>query len=309
MAETDTTPEQPDTIPAHPDTTLVRRLVSRRFPEWGGLSVRAVPSAGTDNLMFRLGDELVVRLPRVAYAAHHVEKEQRWLPRLAPHLPLDVPVPVGRAEADDDFPLPWSVYRWLDGDDAHTVPLTDLAHAAEALGRFGTALRAVDASGGPPSFRGGPVTDWEEGHLPGAVRALAAHGLADADDADLATEAWERVLRLPAWDGPPVWVHGDLLPGNLLGRAGRLTAVIDFGGLGTGDPACDLMPAWTLLTPETRPLFREASRADDASWARGRGWALAWGLVTEAYYRDTNRILASVARRTRVEALKEYAVS
>ncbi|MFJ8658360.1 aminoglycoside phosphotransferase family protein [Streptomyces sp. NPDC093795] len=298
------TPTQPGELDI--DTALVGRLVAGRFPEWAGLPVRAVASAGTDNAMFRLGDDLVVRLPRVPYAARHVEKEQRWLPLLAPHLPLDVPVPVGRAGAGPDFPMPWSVYRWLDGDDTYDVPLTDLAHAAVELGRFGAALRTVDASGGPSSFRGGPVTAWEEGNLPSAVRGLGAHGLVDTE---LATAAWESVLRLPQWEGPPVWVHGDLLPGNLLGRDGRLSAVIDFGGLGTGDPACDMMPAWTLLTADTRPLFREAAGADDATWARGRGWALAWGLVTEAYYRETNPVLAAVAHRSRTEALAEYAAA
>ncbi|MHA4775911.1 aminoglycoside phosphotransferase family protein [Streptomyces sp. MSC1_001] len=296
------TPMQPGELDI--DTALVERLVARRFPAWAGLPLRPVPSAGTDNAMFRLGDDLVVRLPRVPYARGQVEKEQRWLPLLAPHLPLDVPVPVGRAEESPDFPMPWSVYRWLDGDDTYDVPLTDLAHAAVELGRFGAALRTVDASDGPPSFRGGPVTSWENGNLPGAVGDLGAEGLIDAE---LATAAWDSVLRLPQWDGAPVWVHGDLLPGNLLGRDGRLSAVIDFGGLGTGDPACDMMPAWTVLTAGTRPLFREAARADDETWARGRGWALAWGLVTEHYYRDTNPVLAAVARRTRTEALAEYA--
>ncbi|MEU5915718.1 aminoglycoside phosphotransferase family protein [Streptomyces sp. NPDC047141] len=284
------------------DTALVERLVARRFPEWAGLAVRAVASAGTDNAMFRLGDDLVVRLPRVPDAAHDVEKEQRWLPLLAPHLPLDVPVPVGRAGGGADFPLPWSVYRWLDGADAHAVPLADLAHTAVELGRFGAALRAVDSAGGPASSRGGPVTAWEDGALGPALRDLDV-------DAELAAAAWESVLRLPRWDGPPVWVHGDLLPGNLLGRDGRLGAVIDFGALGTGDPACDTMPAWTLLTPGTRPLFREAAEVDDATWARGRGWALAWGLVTEHYYRETNPVLAGIARRSRTEALAEYAAT
>ncbi|MEV8589731.1 aminoglycoside phosphotransferase family protein [Streptomyces sp. NPDC051180] len=301
MAATPTRPDEPDI-----DTGLVAGLVARRFPAWAGLPVRAVDSAGTDNAMFRLGDELVVRLPRVPSAARQVEKEQRWLPRLAPHLPLAVPVPVGRAEPGDGFPLPWSVYRWLDGADAFDAPVTDLAHAAVALGRFGRALRAVDASGGPRSFRGGPVTAWEEGHLPAAIRDLGADGVVDAE---LATAAWESVLRLPQWQGAPVWIHSDLLPGNLLTRGGRLSAVIDFGGLGTGDPACDMMPAWTLLTAGTRDLFREESGADDATWARGRGWALAWGLVTEHYYRAGNPVLAEVARRTRTEALAEFAAA
>ncbi|MEU7702358.1 aminoglycoside phosphotransferase family protein [Streptomyces sp. NPDC039028] len=303
MAATPTVhPGEPPAV----DGELVARLVAGRFPAWAGLPVQAVRSAGTDNTMFRLGDDLVVRLPRAAHAAGHVEKEQRWLPLLAPHLPLDVPVPVGRAAAGPDFPRPWSVYRWLDGDDAYDAPLTDLAHAAVALGRFGAALRAVDAHDGPASFRGGHVTSWERGQLPRVIRDFAAEGLIDAG---LATASWEAVLRLPQWEGPPVWVHGDLLPGNLLGRDGRLGAVIDFGGVGTGDPACDTMPAWTLFTADTRPLFREAARVDDATWARGRGWALAWGLVTEHYYRETNPVLAAVARRTRTEALAEYAAA
>ncbi|WP_328943282.1 aminoglycoside phosphotransferase family protein [Streptomyces sp. NBC_00250] len=296
------TPMQPGELDI--DTALVERLVAAQFPEWAGLPLRAVASAGTDNAMFRLGDDLVVRLPRVPYAARQVEREQRWLPLLGPHLPLDVPVPVGRAGESAEFPLPWSVYRWLDGDDTHNVPLADLAHAAAELGRFGAALRSLDASEGPAASRGGPVTAWEEGNLPRAIRDLGAEGLVDAE---LATASWEAVLRLPQWDGAPVWIHGDLLPGNLLGREGRLSAVIDFGGVGAGDPACDMMPAWTLFTADTRPLFREAARVDDATWARGRGWALAWGLVTEHYYRETNPVLASIAHRTRTEALAEYA--
>ncbi|MDV5147471.1 aminoglycoside phosphotransferase family protein [Streptomyces sp. SBC-4] len=287
------------------DTTLVERLIAAQFPEWAGLPVREVDSAGTDNAMFRLGDEFAVRLPKDDGAAGQAAKEQRWLPHLAPHLPLPVPVPVGHGVPGEGFDRPWSVFGWLDGADTFTAPLTDLAHAAVELGRFGAALRAVDATGGPASFRGGPVTAWEEGNMPGAIRALGADGTVDPE---LATKAWESVLALPQWDGAPVWIHGDLLPGNLLGHDGRLSAVIDFGGLGVGDPACDTMPAWTLLTAETRPLFREAAEVDDATWARGRGWALCWGLVTEDYYRVTNPVLAAVAHRTWSEALPEFAV-
>ncbi|MFF9841226.1 aminoglycoside phosphotransferase family protein [Streptomyces sp. NPDC013740] len=265
--------------------------------------MRQLDSAGTDNAMFRLGDGLVVRLPKADWAQGQVEKEQRWLPRLAGRLPLPVPVPVGSGVPGEGFTQPWAVYEWLDGDDAFAAPVRDLAHAAVELGRFGAALRGVDATGGPASFRGGPVTAWEEGAMVPAVRALGADGTLDAD---AVSAAWEEVLRLPQWEGEPVWVHGDLLPGNLLTRDGRLSAVIDFGGLGVGDPACDMMAAWTLLTPETRPLFREAARVDDATWARGRGWALCWGVVTEDHYRATNPVLAAVARRAWSQALPEY---
>ncbi|MEV4428418.1 aminoglycoside phosphotransferase family protein [Streptomyces sp. R-07] len=286
------------------DTGLVERLIAAQFPDWAGLPVRAVDSAGTDNAMFRLGDEFAVRLPKADWAAGHAEKEQRWLPRLAPHLTLPVPVPVAHGAPGEGYDRSWSVLAWLDGDDAYNAPIGDLAHAAVELGRFGVSLRGVDATGGPHASRGGPVTDWEQGAMTPAIRALGADG---ALDAEAATEAWESVLRLPAWQGDPVWQHGDLLPGNLLTRDGRLHAVIDFGALGTGDPAVDLMAAWSLLTPDTRPLFREAAELDDATWARGRGWALVWGVVTEHYYRTTNPVLAAVARRSRTEALAEYA--
>ncbi|WP_411071249.1 aminoglycoside phosphotransferase family protein [Streptomyces sp. cmx-4-25] len=289
----------PDTL----DTALVERLIAAQFPAWARLPVRAVDSAGTDNAVFRLGDDLAVRLPKAEWAEGQAEKERYWLPRLAPHLTLPVPVPVGHGAPGEGFDRPWTVYGWLDGDDAYNAPITDPAHAATELGRFGVSLRAADATGGPASFRGGPVTDWERGAMAPAIETLGADGTLDAA---AVTEAWEAVLRLPPWRGDPVWVHADLLPGNLLTRDGRLHAVIDFGGLGTGDPACDMLAAWSLLTTGTRPLFREASRVDDATWARGRGWALCWGVVTEAYYRGRNPALASVAHRTWTEALTDF---
>ncbi|AJF66555.1 aminoglycoside phosphotransferase family protein [Streptomyces vietnamensis] len=290
--------------PPRIDTALVERLIAAQFPDWAGLPVREVDSAGTDNAMFRLGDEFAVRLPKADWAEGQAEKEQRWLPHLAPHLTLPVPVPLGQGAPGEGYDRAWSVFAWLDGDDVHNAPLADLAHTAVELGRFGRALRAVDATGGPTSSRGGPVTGWEEGAMTPALRALGADGTIDTE---LATAAWESVLRLPQWDGPPVWTHGDLLPGNLLGRDGRLSAVIDFGCLGVGDPAVDTMPAWTLLTADTRPLFREAAGVDDATWARGRGWALVWGVVTENHYRGKNPVLATIAHRSHTEALAEYA--
>ncbi|MFC9393067.1 aminoglycoside phosphotransferase family protein [Streptomyces sp. NPDC057027] len=285
------------------DTALVERLIAAQFPAWAGLPVREVDSAGTDNAMFRLGDDYAVRLPKADWAAGQAEKEQRWLPHLAPHLTLPVPVPVGQGAPGEGYGQSWSVFVWLDGADAYSAPIADLAHAAVELGRFGVSLRGVDTTGAPVSFRGGSVTDWEEGSMATALRELGADGTLDAEAAG---EAWESVLRLPAWQGAPVWLHGDLLPGNLLTRDGRLHAVIDFGCLGTGDPAVDLMAAWSLLTPDTRPLFREAAEVDDATWARGRGWALCWGIVTEHYYRGKNPVLADVAHRTWTQALPEY---
>jgi aminoglycoside phosphotransferase (APT) family kinase protein len=276
---------------------LVVRLIARQFPRWAGLAVTRVRSAGTDNEVFRLGDELAVRLPRTAGTAAALARELRWLPRLAPALPIDVPVPVGRGAPDEGFPHPWSVYRWLPGRDAVAEPITDLAEAAERLGRFVAALRGCDATGGPPSFRGGPIRE-RDAEARATIAALAADL-----DARRASAVWDDACAAPPWDGPPVWLHADLHPANLVSRAGRLAGVLDFGGLGVGDPACDLLPAWALLTAGTRAPFREASGVDDATWARGRGWGLYLGLGALHVYRVTNPVLAAIGRHALTEVL------
>jgi aminoglycoside phosphotransferase (APT) family kinase protein len=286
------------------DAELVSRLVAEQFPEWADLPVTRVASAGTDNAMYRLGEEMVVRLPRLLGGARQIDKEHRWLPYLAPLLPLAVPVPLAKGEPGHGYALPWGVYRWLDGDNAYDAQLTELAGPAVELGRFVAALRRIDATGGPASFRGGPVGAHDE-YVRTAIHDLGADG---THDAELATAVWEETLALPQWTGAPVWLHGDLLPCNLLTGAGRLTAVIDFGCIGVGDPAADALPAWALFTAETRALFREAAEVDDAIWARGRGWALCFGLMAEHYYRGgRNQVLADVGRRAVAEVLAEYA--
>ncbi|MFL1903258.1 aminoglycoside phosphotransferase family protein [Streptomyces tauricus] len=285
------------------DAALVGRLVAEQFPEWAGLAVVKVASAGTDNAMYRLGADMVVRLPRRPGGAGQVEKEQCWLPTLAPRLPLAVPVPLAEGAPGQGYALPWGVFRWLDGENVYDRPLgggAALADAAVELGRFVAALREVDAGGGPPSWRGGPLTD--DGHVRAAIRELGADGTLDASEA---TAGWEGALRVPRWTGEPVWLHGDLLPGNLLAQDGRLSAVIDFGGLGTGDPAADVLAAWAVFDAGTRPLFREAAGVDDDTWARGRGWALYFGLTAAHHYRVTNPVLAAVGRRAVAEALAD----
>ncbi|MEU3724200.1 aminoglycoside phosphotransferase family protein [Streptomyces sp. NPDC031705] len=284
------------------DEALVARLVAAQFPRWAHLPVTEVRSAGTDNLMFRLGDDLAVRLPRIPGSAQQIDRELRWLPLLAPRVPLAVPVPVGRGVPGEGYGFGWAVYRWLDGENLFDEPPADLRTAAEDLGRFVAALRRVDTAGGPASFRGGYVGT-ADAEVRAAIRDLGADGTVDAD---AATALWEDALRLPRWQGPPVWLHGDLLPGNLLGRGGRLSAVIDFGCVGVGDPACDLMAAWTLLSAGTRGVFREEAGADDATWARARGWALRFGLTAEHYYRVRNPVLAEVGHRAAAEAVADF---
>lgn len=277
------------------DAGLVRGLVERRFPQWTGLAVAPVASDGTDNAIFRLGADMAVRLPRAAQAAGQAEKEWRWLPRLAPALPLAVPTPLALGAADATFPWAWTVCRWIEGEPLTLERLANPEAAARDLAGFLIALRAQDASEGPRPgahnfHRGLPLTVRDA-----SARAAIAR-LADVADPAALTRIWEASLTAAAWEGPPTWIHGDLHRGNMLARDGRLSGVIDFGGLAVGDPACDLMAAWSLFEPRSRAAFREALAPDEASWARGRGWALWNAVVALDHYRDANPTLAAISR-------------
>lgn len=277
------------------DETLVRRLLATQFPQWADLPVAPVPQSGMDNATFRLGDDLSVRLPRYAHWAGQVDREHRWLPHLAPHLPLPVSEPLAKGEPGEGYPHRWSVYRWLDGTTATPQSLGDPVQAAVDLAGFIVALQAVDATGGPGpqqsnAFRGVPLGDTRdsiaaETRVLPKIEALRGTGLVDTD---ALSEVWEAALAASAWHRPPVWIHGDLDAGNLLTSDGRLSAVIDFGTLAVADPAVDLVPAWKFLPARARDVFREAVGADDATWARGRGWALAGSLPVpdDPYFRD-----------------------
>lgn len=284
------------------DVPLVRRLIATQFPWWADLPITKVSSAGTDNAIYRLGDEMAVRLPRRPWVAANVTKEQRWLPRLAPLLPLAVPVPLALGTPGEGFPFPWLVCQWLDGRNAADEPDIDLPDAAVQLGRFVAALERIDTTGGPPSFRGGPVSTLDD-RVRGEIRDLGADG---AINPDLATAVWETALAAPPWDRDPVWVHADISPLNLLARHRRLTAVIDFGAVGLGDPAIDMLPAWAWLTAQTRGLFRAEAKADDATWARGRGWGLGLGLGGAHFYQASNPALAAIGRHAIAEVTADY---
>jgi aminoglycoside phosphotransferase (APT) family kinase protein len=281
------------------DGSLVRRLLAEQFPEWAELPLKRVESAGTVNALYRLGDHLAVRLPRIAAAADDAAKEHAWLPRLAPALPFPVPEVLGLGVPTADFPWHWAVLRWLDGDLPVPGTLTDPYALAADLGSFVAALRGVDLPGGPTAYRGTPLAtvDCE-------TRAAIAD-LRGVIDTRAATAAWEEALAAPSWTGSPRWLHSDLMPMNLLISGGRLTAVLDFGTLGTGDPACDFIPAWNLLPAAARSVFRDTAGADDAGWARGRGWALSMALVQLPYYRTTNPLIATNAELVIREVLAD----
>lgn len=282
------------------DVSLVGRLLAAQFPQWANLPIEPVHSAGTDNAIYRLGDDMAVRLPRIHWATGQVEKEHRWLPRLAPLLPLAIPVPLAMGTPGEGYPWHWSVYRWLEGENSTIKRIADLCQAATELAGFITALQRIDTTGGLPASRGVPLAI-RDADTRSAIAAL--HGMIDVD---AVTTAWEAALQAPEWDRLPVWFHGDMLPGNLLVERGRISAVIDFGGLGVGDPACDLMIVWSLFSGESRDVFRTALGVDDATWARGRGWALSQALIFIPYYLDTNPVGVGIARRTIGEVLADH---
>ncbi|MFJ9553486.1 aminoglycoside phosphotransferase family protein [Nocardiopsis sp. NPDC101807] len=265
------------------DTALVRRLVDTQFPQWSALPLRPFGPAGSDHVIHRLGEELSVRLPRHAGARGQARKEFAWLPRLAPHLPLAVPAPVAVGEPDLGYPWPWAVSRWMDGEVATVEALGDSRGAAIELAGFLTALQRFAPEGDPAGAADATAEDRSLAARDRQTRAAIAE-VGGVFDAAAMTGLWEAALGAPGWDRPPVWFHGDFHTGNLLMDGGRLSAVIDFGELGVGDPACDLTIAFTLMSTGSRAAFRAALGVDEATWTRGRGWALASGLSAYTAY-------------------------
>ena len=276
------------------DTSVVRSLLQEQHPDLAHLPLIEV-GEGWDNKLFRLGGDLAVRIPRRTASATLIEHEQRWLPRLAPRLPLPVPAPLRVGRPGSGFPWSWSVVRWFPGQSALLAPPPDVATTATtavALGRF---LRALHQ----PAPEDAPRNPWRG--VPLSARAKTAQAdlqqLGGLVDRGAVLGLWERVLSIPAWCGPPLWIHGDLHPGNLLVSGGRLSAVIDFGDLAAGDPATDLSVAWMLLPPSAHQTFFTSAREefdplDDHTLMRARGWALALGLAYLANSRDDDAMRA-----------------
>lgn len=282
---------------------LASELVAAQFPHWAHLPVTPVECDGWDNTTFRLGDEMSVRLPSAAEYVAQVDKEHRWLPVLAGHVPVAIPEPLAKGTPGSGYPWPWSVYRWLPGEPATEERIADLRAFAIQLAEVLTALHTVAAAGGPVPgshnfFRGGPVGTYD------AQTRTAIAALEDDVDAVAATRVWEAAL-LASWHGPPVWVHGDVAAGNLLVEDGTLSAIIDFGCAAVGDPACDVAIAWTLFSGDSREAFRTRLDVDERTWARGRGWALWKALITiadpaSAGASDARRVIAAVLAEDQV---------
>jgi len=285
------------------DVSLVRRLLAAQFPQWSDLPIEQVVSTGTVNAIYRLGADLAVRLPRVQRWAGTLEKEYHWLPKLAPHLSLRVPEPVGEGHPAYSYPFSWAIYRWIDGRPYSDEIVDDEQQAAKDLARFVAELRRIDPVVGAP--RGGRRPLRELDAVVGRNTRAAIASARGVIDSDAATAAWERALEAPAWEGPPVWIHTDLLRPNVLVHGGRLCGVIDFGGIGVGDPAADVIAAWSVFNHTGRGMFRGALDVDDGTWNRARGFALHQAAMIIPYYGETNPAFVALAKRTVEEVLAD----
>jgi len=280
------------------DDALVARLVAAQFPQFADLPIRGVPSTGTVNAIYRLGNELYARFPRVPAWAASLEREWMWLPKLAPWLSLQVPEPVAQGMPARGYPLPWAIYRWIEGQPYADERVADEGHAAVALAHVVAELRGIATHGAPQGGR-------QPLHTLDAVTRTAIAASQGVIDRTAAAAAWARALDAPAWDGMPVWIHSDLLRPNLLVHGGRLCAVIDFGGVGVGDPAADVIAAWSVFGPTGRAIFRSVLAVDDGTWQRARGYALHQAVLIIPYYAATNPAFVVLAQRTVAEILAD----
>lgn len=277
---------------------MVRSLVSDQFPQWASLPLTRVGQAGVNNAIYRLGPELVVRMPRKRDAIEQLLFERDTLPWMAAQLPIALPEQVALGRPDHGFPYEWGIYRWKDGEHP-VVGDQDATVVAEGLGEFVAALHRLDATGARAGYRTGPLAAKDDYVREWAPKA--AHLI----DPEAVLRVWDEALAAPAWDGPPVWAHSDLIPGNVLVADDRLAAVLDFGASGAGDPACDAVAAWTLLPAGSRARFREVAGFDDATWARARGWAMTF-VGGMAHYWEINPALATSGHQTITDVLAEF---
>jgi aminoglycoside phosphotransferase (APT) family kinase protein len=281
------------------DDDLVQRLLRRQFPQWAELPLRRIASSGTVHAIYRLGPDLAIRLPMSPRFAG-LEQEFELISLLGPKLPLTVPQPVALGQADEGYEMTWGIIRWLPGQ-PWRPGLVDEVPAAHQLADFLETLQALETTPAPPSSFAAIGHGQAKSDLAVSSALLASYGLAPVEAIGA---AWTDGLALPEWNGPPVWLHGDLLAGNVLVADGKLAAVIDWGTSGVGDPARDLMAGWTLFGPEARAAFRSRFSYDEATWRRARTWVFT-RITNVPYYWETNPEFAGDALRTMQAALED----
>ena len=280
------------------NTALVKKLISEQFPQYNALEIKCVGFGGIDNRTFHLGDDMLIRLPSAESYAPQVLKEQRWLPELAKHLPIQIPTPLHLGEANQAYPWHWSIYSFIPGRSANQLVLTpaDTAQLAKDLAKFIRALHKIPTQGAPV----GALHNFYRGCHPSVYDNDVRRDIEQLKgvvDSDKALALWEAAIS-SKWTHDPVWLHGDMAIGNILMQEDKLTAVIDFGCMGIGDPACDLVMAWTFFDEKDREIFKKSIGLDPETWARSRGWAL-W---------KTNFELAGMKDKSSSEALQKIKI-
>lgn len=279
---------------------LIKKLIIEQFPQWKNLPIKHISSSGTDNTIYKLGTDMCIRVPRITQTEKQIKKEQCWLPKLAPFLPLPIPKLIGQGLPTDIFPYSWSIYNWIDGKNCFVEKITNQEQEAKKLAEFIRALQRIDTTNAPFSERGVSLSTRDT-----KVKETF-NSLKDSFDIPLIESLWNKAINAPEWNKKPVWLHGDLLPVNLLINQGSLTAVIDFGFLGIGDPAIDLLPAWSIFSGEARNIFRTTLQVDAATWNRGKGWALSIALIIIPYYKKSNTVLVEIAEQIIQEIITDY---
>ncbi len=282
---------------------LVRRMITKQFPQWSHLTIRPVAEMGNDNRTFHLGDTMSVRLPSQKCYAAQAQKEQYFLPKLQKHLTMKIPTIVGEGEACDEFPYAWSIYAWIDGETAKRENIVDKVQFAKDLAEFLLAFQSIDCSCGPVAgehnfYRGGDLAVYNQ-----ETREVIAC-LEGYFDSEQLLSLWEESLQ-SKWDKPPVWVHGDLVATNMLVKDGKLHAIIDFGILGVGDPACDLSMYWTFFDKEEREVFKKTLALDEDTWIRARGWVLWKSLLLFREYLGNDERKEQEAKRIIMDILED----
>ena len=281
------------------NVALVKRLLAEQFPHLAERSITVVRSTGTVNAICRLGQELYARLPRRQEWAGSIDNEWTWLPELAAHISLLIPKPLAKGSPTSWYPCPWAIYEWIEGLQYEANLISDERQVAHDLANLILELRGVPTQGAPRGGRS-PLIELD------SMTRDAIEASRGAIDGEAVAAVWAHSLGLPPWNGQPVWIHGDLLKSNLLVRDGRLYAVLDFGGAGIGDPAMDVIPAWTILTGAGRETFRQALDVDEDTWGRARGYALNQAVMIIPYYPKTNPEFATMAKRTVQEILTDF---
>lgn len=276
----------------------IHNLVKNQFPEWRDLEIKPILPLGTDNLMYRLGNDKIIRIPITKESILDIEKEINCLPKFS-NLPITTPQIIAIGQEAKEQNSRWIICNWIKGDNFNKNNIQDQKQAAIDLANFINELQKIDITNAPESRRGKPLQNFDK-----KVRE-SIKSLDDCYDIKLLNNIWEKALDAEIWTKSPVWIHSDLHEGNVITHNGKISAIIDFGLAGIGDPACDIVPAWTLLQKEAQTTFRNHINADEETWKRGHGWALSFGVIAYSYYRKTKHPIAEISRKVIDEVIRK----